>query len=400
MQLIRGISMLVSFIHLWPGYAGIEFAEEDKQLHAYSWPHPDDPDLPKQWAMYQLGLFQPTPGQQDSTPLRAWNRTTGSDDIIVCVIDSGVDYHHPDLQTNLWFNRDEIPDNGLDDDGNGYVDDYYGMNFLDNTGDPLDNNFHGTHLAGMIGATCNNTLGVCGMSPKVKVMGCKFLDQHGNGYTSDALRCLDYSLRMGAHVTLNSYGGLYADSTSLQSAIQLAEAAGQLFITAAGNDYGTDIDTTPTYPAAYNNCNILTVIATDKSNNLAKYSNYGAANTHIAAPGSQVLSTTPNGSYDFHDGTSQAAGYAAGAAALVLAAYQEAGYNITSFAVVVKSTLLNGASPKSNLKGKCLSGKLMLHSVWCAIICRWYCALSNIVQYWVCSLGLDNACHLYAGSSA
>ncbi len=115
-------------------------------------------------------------------------RSTGSHDVVVCVIDSGIDYTHPDLQGNVWINPGEIPNNGIDDDRNGYVDDYHGFNFLANSGDPMDNNYHGTHLSGMVGALCNNNIGVCGVNQAVKVMGCKFLDGSGNGYTSDAVR--------------------------------------------------------------------------------------------------------------------------------------------------------------------------------------------------------------------
>lgn len=116
------------------------------------------------------------------------HRSTGSAEVVVCVIDSGIDYTHPDLQGNVWVNTGEIPNNGIDDDKNGYIDDYHGFNFLSNSGDPMDNNYHGTHLSGMVGALCNNNIGVCGVNQAVKVMGCKFLDGSGNGYTSDAVR--------------------------------------------------------------------------------------------------------------------------------------------------------------------------------------------------------------------
>ena len=127
--------------------------------------------------------------------------------VVVCIMDSGIDYDHPDLKDNMWTNTKEIPGNGLDDDGNGYVDDVHGINtFTVGGGTVADDFFHGTHLAGIVGASCNNRIGICGVSPVVRLMGCKFLDGAGNGYTSDAVRCLNYAITMGADVTLNSYG--------------------------------------------------------------------------------------------------------------------------------------------------------------------------------------------------
>ena len=226
-------------------------------------------------------------------------------------MDSGIDFDHPDLKANMWTNAQEVPGNGLDDDGNGYVDDVHGINtFTVGGGTVADDFFHGTHLAGIVGASCNNRIGTCGVSPVVRLMGCKFLDGSGNGYTSDAVRCLNYAITMGADVTLNSYGegcfsffavflvlgregarammrererkrerererekekknspflslrksknkkiqkigGLAADSQALRAAISAAGVAGQLFVAAAGNDYGTNIDLkggTPTFP--------------------------------------------------------------------------------------------------------------------------------------------------------
>ncbi|BDA48744.1 probable halolysin at N-terminal half [Coccomyxa sp. Obi] len=336
-------------------HPGIEHAEVDKVLTAYS--QPNDPDLPQQWAMYRLGLFTdslPVNGQSD---MGAWNRSTGSPEVVVCVIDSGIDYTHPDLQGNVWTNHGEIPNNGIDDDKNGYIDDVHGFNFLSNTGDPMDNNYHGTHLSGMVGALCNNNIGVCGVNQNVKVMACKFLDGSGNGYTSDAVRCLNYALEMGADITLNSYGGLYADSYALQSAIEAADQKGQLFVTAAGNDYGVDIDATPTYPAAYRNRNIMSVIATDQNDGLANYSNYGQKNADIAAPGSKILSTILNGQYGMHEGTSQSAGFVAGAAALLLAAHKAAGTNASG--ADMKDPLMRGVLPSAALTNKCGAGGML-----------------------------------------
>ncbi|CAL8463390.1 g2924 [Coccomyxa elongata] len=336
-------------------HPGVEHAEVDKVLTAYS--QPNDPDLPQQWAMYKLGLFTdslPVNGQSD---MGAWNRSTGSSEVVVCVIDSGIDYTHPDLQGNVWTNLGEIPNNGIDDDKNGYIDDVHGFNFLSNTGDPMDNNYHGTHLSGMVGALCNNNIGVCGVNQNVKVMACKFLDGSGNGYTSDAVRCLNYALEMGADITLNSYGGLYADSYALQSAIEAADQKGQLFVTAAGNDYGVDIDATPTYPAAYRNRNIMSVIATDQNDGLANYSNFGQKNADIAAPGSKILSTILNGQYGMHEGTSQSAGFVAGAAALLLAAHKAAGHNASG--ADMRDPLMRGVLPSAALTNKCGAGGML-----------------------------------------
>eukprot|EP00884_Botryococcus_braunii_P020822 jgi/Botrbrau1/7423/Bobra.0112s0022.1 len=333
----------------------IEFAEEDKIVSAYA--TPNDPGVSQQWALYQLGLFTDSPLDNGLVEQGAWNRTYGGD-VIVCVIDSGVDYNHPDLAANIWTNPDEIPDNGIDDDDNGYIDDYRGINVMTITGDVMDDNFHGTHLSGMVGAVCNNNLGICGISPVVKVMGCKFLDNKGNGYTSDAVKCLDYSLQMGVDITLNSYGGLNADSDALKTAITAANRAGQLFVTAAGNDYGTDIDDTPTFPAAYQMPNILSVISTNETGQLAAFSNYGAQLADIAAPGSHILSTVLKGQYGEHDGTSQSAGYVAGAAALLLAAYRQAGFTNATGAEM-KDLLMKAARKLPDLEDKCKAGGML-----------------------------------------
>ncbi|KAK9815769.1 hypothetical protein WJX72_009202 [[Myrmecia] bisecta] len=345
---------------------GVEFAELDIHVKAYGKPRPgppDDTEFWRQWGMHRLGLYTNLSSSAvNSLDLQgtAWNRSTGSDDVIVCVIDSGIDYNHPDLQANLWVNHHEIPANGIDDDNNGFVDDYYGWNFLNNSAKTMDDYFHGTHLAGIVGAVCNNELGVCGVNQRVKVMACKFLDQFGNGYTSNAVQCLDYALQMGAHISLNSYGGLYADSDGLRTAIGFAEAAGQLFVTAAGNDYGADIDQTPTFPAAYPNDNILSVIATNQSNLLANYSNYGAENADLAAPGSEILSTVPAAQYGWHTGTSQSAGFAAGAAALLLAAYQQAGFDISNCGAAVKAVMMGaGTTSQPGLADTCVTGGML-----------------------------------------
>jgi subtilisin family serine protease len=263
-------------------------------------------------------------------------------------MDSGIDITHPDLKDNIWTNDKEIPGNGVDDDGNGYVDDVHGIATYGPGGaDVGDDYFHGTHLAGIVGAACNNGVGGCGVAPGVRLMACKFLDARGNGYTSDAVRCLNYAVTNKADVTLNSYGGLAADSAALKAAIGAAQAAGQVFVAAAGNDYGLDVDATPTYPAAYDMPAVLAVAASDGGGRLANFSNYGAARVAIAAPGVAILSTVPGGKYERHDGTSQAAAQVAGGLALLLSARRRAGWGGAT-AMSVREELLAAARQVTN----------------------------------------------------
>ncbi|HEY1191429.1 MAG TPA: S8 family peptidase, partial [Gemmata sp.] len=163
-----------------------------------------------------------------------WNQTTGNPNFVVAVIDSGVDYNHPDLAANIWTNPGEIPGNGVDDDHNGYVDDIHGYDFANNDGDPMDDNDHGTHVAGTIGAVGNNGVGVAGVNWGVKIMALKFLGANGSGYTSNAIRALDYAVSMGVKVSNNSWGGGGYDTT-LAAAISRAQTAGHIFVAAAGN---------------------------------------------------------------------------------------------------------------------------------------------------------------------
>lgn len=271
-------------------------------------------------------------------------------------MDSGIDTTHPDLSPSLWTNSGEIPGNGIDDDGNGYIDDTHGVSTYGPGGpDVTDDYFHGTHLAGIVAAACNNGVGGCGVAPGVKVMACKFLDARGNGYTSDAVRCLNYAVKNKADVTLNSYGGLAADSAALKAAIAAAQDAGQLFIAAAGNDYGTDIDASPTYPAAYDMPAVVAVAASDGFGRRANFSNWGASRVAIAAPGAAILSTVPGGGYARHDGTSQAAAQVAGAVALLLSARRAAGYK-TATAMSVREDMLAAARQAPAWKGVVAAG--------------------------------------------
>ncbi|MDY3556574.1 S8 family serine peptidase [Gemmata sp. JC717] len=276
----------------------------------------------------------------------AWDVTTGNRNFVVAVIDSGVDYNHPDLAANIWTNAGEIPGNGIDDDGNGYVDDVHGWDFANNDNDPMDDNNHGTHVAGTIGAVGNNGIGVAGVNWAVQIMPLKFLGASGGGYTSNAIRALDYAVRMGAKVSNNSWGG-GAYSTAMAAAIGRARDAGHIFVAAAGNE-AKNIDTNPSYPASYIQSydNVVTVAATDSSDRLANFSNYGAGSVTLAAPGVGIYSTTPNNTYSSFSGTSMATPHVTGAIAL----YWSANPGLTYQQVI--SQLKSAVDPVAGLSGK------------------------------------------------
>jgi subtilisin family serine protease len=256
---------------------------------------------------------------------RAWGVSTGSSDVVVAVIDTGIDYTHPDLRANIWTNPGEIPGNGIDDDGNGYVDDMHGINAMygaTSRGDPMDDNGHGTHVAGTIGAVGDNGRGVVGINHTVKLVGLKFLGASGSGSLSDAITAIDYMIDLknrGANVRVvnNSWGG-GGYAAALAEAIQRAEQAGIVFVAAAGNE-GTDNDVEPSYPGNFEFDNIVSVAAIDEEGNLASFSNYGATTVDIAAPGVGIDSTYPGNRYARLSGTSMATPHVTGGLALLFA---------------------------------------------------------------------------------
>ncbi|MCB0328036.1 MAG: S8 family serine peptidase [Bdellovibrionales bacterium] len=245
----------------------------------------------------------------------AWDTTTGSRDITVAVLDTGIDYTHPDLAANMWRNPGEIPNNGIDDDENGFIDDVFGIDTSADSGDPMDNNGHGTHCAGIIGAVTNNATGISGIAWNVKLMALKFLGSGGTGNIFSALSAIDYAIENDVKIINASFGGGYP-SVLLEQTIERANAAGITLVAAAGND-GIDIDSSPEYPAAFPLENIISVAASDEDENIAWFSNYGEHSVDIVAPGSDILSTIPGG-YARYSGTSMAAPHVTGVAALVL----------------------------------------------------------------------------------
>ncbi len=313
---------------------------------------PNDTNYSSLWGLNNAGQ-QGGLVDADIDASEAWNITTGNNNLVVAVIDTGVDYSHPELATNMWVNPGEVRGNGIDDDRNGYVDDVYGYDFANNDADPMDDNGHGTHVAGTIGARGNNGSGVVGVSWNTKIMALKFLDRSGSGYTSSAIRALDYAVKMGVKVSNNSWGGVGYDQ-SLSNAVSRAQAAGHIFVVAAGNGgsdgIGDNNDTRPDYPATFTQNNIITVAATDRNDRLASFSNYGAASVDLAAPGVSILSTVPRGSYSTFSGTSMAAPHVTGAIALLWSKFPTLTYR------QVIDTLLQNTDKVSGLAGKMVSG--------------------------------------------
>ena len=318
---------------------------------------PNDPFFESLWGLNNVGQkINGKPGGVsgvDINVLKAWDLTTGDDQIVVGVVDTGIDYTHPDLKANMWVNENEIPDNGIDDDGNGVVDDIHGYNAVDDSGDPMDDNDHGSHCAGTIGAAGDNGEGIVGVNWKVKLMGLKFLSGDGSGSLNDALETINYALEMkkrgvNIRVLSNSWGG--GDySQALHDAIKALNKEGILFVAAAGNS-ATNTDTYPHYPSSYKSDNVLSVAAINNQDYLASFSNYGANSVHIGAPGVDVYSTVTGNDYAYFSGTSMATPHVSGVASLVLA------NNPTLTPKQIIETIVTTATPSAELKGKTISG--------------------------------------------
>lgn len=284
----------------------------------------------------------------DIDAIEAWGLETGDSSIVVGVIDTGIDYNHPDLAANIWTNPGEIPGNGIDDDGNGFIDDIHGWDFSSNDNDPMDDNHHGTHVAGTIGAVGDNGRGVVGVAQQVRLAALKFLNSSGNGLISNAVDAIEYATRMGFPITNNSWTGTFADS-SLQEAVTRAGQAGSLFVAAAGNR-NNNIDSQPEYPAAFSDAHILSVAASDHNDALAGFSNYGSSRVDLAAPGNAILSTVPDDAYGYLNGTSMAAPHVAGAAVLVKARYP----GLSALGIIDR--LLGTVDQKADLDGNVKTG--------------------------------------------
>ena len=314
---------------LLEGNADVAYVEPDRTIHLFANPVPNDPQFKKEWGLNNTGqtvdFTAGTPGA-DIGAERAWGVTTGKKSVVVGVIDTGIDASHPDLSANMWVNPGEncsgCRSDGIDNDHNGYVDDWRGWDFLNNDNNAADDNGHGTHVAGTIGAVGNNGTGVTGVNWNVQLMPLKFIGADGTGDVAGAVAALRYATAMGVRITNNSWGD-DEYSQALYDAIADANAHGDLFVAAAGND-GVDSDTAPTYPADFDLPNIISVGASDSTDHLAYFSNYGPASVDLTAPGVSIYSTWPGRAYKSESGTSMASPHVAGAAALVLAAHPSA----------------------------------------------------------------------------
>ena len=279
--------------------------------------------------------------------------TRGSQDVIVAVIDTGVRYTHRDLESQMWRNPDEIAGNGVDDDQDGYVDNIHGINAVSgaaNPGDPMDDNGHGTHVAGTIGAAADNGSPHVGVAPEVSIMALKFLDADGAGKTSDEIKCIDFAIANGAHIINASYGGP-ANSQAQLEAMHRAKQSGILFVAAAGNE-GLNNDEHPSFPASADLPNVIAVASFDRHGSLAAHSNRGFNSVDIAAPGVEIFSCWIGSDTDYKtiSGTSMATPHVAGVAALVRARYP--GIRIPE----LRNLILGTVTPVAAMNGQLATG--------------------------------------------
>lgn len=329
---VYGSQSVVGLVEYYNSLSMVDYAEPNYTMQTAAAPN-------DQFYQYQWG-----PGNMGAES--AWDTRTDSSSVIVGVIDSGVQYDHPDLQDNIWTNSGEIAGNGIDDDNNGYIDDYYGYDFDNDDSDPMDDNGHGTHVAGTIGARGNNTTGVAGVGWNASLMSLKVI---GNGSNADVARAIDYATDNGAKITNNSYGyaGTNVSGSQVMSdAIQRAQNSGVLYIVAAGNSRtgipASDLDGSfNAWPAEYSKVhdNVITVSAIDDDGSFASYSHWGDESVQIAAPGTQIASTYYGSQYVYLSGTSMAAPHVAGAAALLWAERPDMTY------LEIKAAMLDTARP-------------------------------------------------------
>ncbi|MCS1408928.1 MAG: Thermophilic serine proteinase [Verrucomicrobia subdivision 3 bacterium] len=296
------------------------------------------------WGLRNTGSFD-----IDIEAEAAWDITTGSRDVIVGVLDTGVRYSHQDLENQMWENPEEVPGNGEDDDGNGYVDDIFGINAIVDSGDPLDDDGHGSHVAGILGASANDSGDMVGVAWDLRIMGLKVLGTNG-GTTSDVIQGFEYGIEHGCRIINASLGG-GAFSQGFFDVIAEGQRRGVLLVASAGNENSNN-DIFPSYPANYNLDNVISVAAMDRFGEITEFSNFGLHTVDIAAPGEDIFSLDieNDSAYQARDGTSMAAPHVSGVAALVLGAFPEATVH------EVRERILSSAIEEPAFFGKVATG--------------------------------------------
>jgi subtilisin family serine protease len=288
-----------------------------------------DPQLANQWALQ---------GDGPMGAASAWTRVTGGS-VTVAVVDTGVDLTHRDLAPNLWTNPGEVPGNGIDDDGDGIVDDVHGADFANGDGDPTDDNGHGTHVAGIVAARGNNGVGVAGLAWRARIMAIKVLGANASGDMATVATGVRYAVAHGAQVINLSLTGP-SPGPDLAAAVQAAAEANVLIVAAAGNTHNDD-DMVASYPAALDAPNLVAVTSTDQRGRLAATASFGRSSVDLAAPGEEILSTARGGGYELRSGSSMAAAQVTGAAVLLASARPGLGW------AGMRSALLGSARPTS-----------------------------------------------------
>jgi len=343
---------IIALANQLTNFAEVKYAEPDYEITLSR--RPNDPRYSQQWALNNTGQTGGTPGA-DIGAEEAWDIFTGSSEVVIAVLDTGVDYNHPDLRNNMWVNPGELAGNALDDDGNGFVNDIHGWDFADGDSNPMDIDGHGTHVAGTIAAATNNAVGMAGIAWNAKIMALKIFNNVGTGFSSGSIEAIQYMTRMKTQFGINivasnnSYGRLDGFSQAEVDAISQSIDAGILFVAAAGNESNNN-ELLPAFPASYPLDGIISVAASDHNDRLAGFSNFGVTAVDIAAPGVDILSTLPGGGYGLNSGTSMASPHVAGVAALL------AGLNPTLSVNELKAAILLGADPVDSLKGTSVTG--------------------------------------------
>lgn len=329
-------------VQLLRGVDAVMYAEPNFVVRPTA--EPNDPNLSNQWGLENFGQnIRGVSGKTDADldMFDAWDVNTGSSSVTVAVIDSGAKLDHEDLAANIWVNTGEIPNNGIDDDGNGYIDDVNGWDFYDDDGNPTDMTGHGTLMAGIIGARGNNGVGITGVAWRCQMVILRVLGANG-GLVSDVILAMEYAAAKNVRFSNQSFGG-YDFSQSFLDALT-ALVGTHLVIAAAGNDTNNN-DVNPFYPASYQVGNVISICATNNNDQLAFFSNYGANTVHMGAPGVSIFSTHRLGSYVWVNGTSAAAAHVTGLAVLLASQY-------TWDTTRIRTRILNSRRKVAALNGK------------------------------------------------